>query len=573
MIKHVKIGAKIAILGTVLVFMIAMMAFLGYQGLQKANENAMHMYEHSMRKVELINDARAQQRAIEGDFYKMLVNIGNPSKQDTIMADINTRKDSYNSDVETIRKIGLSEEETQIMGDYDNQIQLFREGRDQAAQLALSGKYAEAMASYQKVESIGDGIQAMLVSLSKQAVKEAGQQLELDQEISQKAMATLIWAVAFALAFSVVTTYYIARNITRPMRRMVAHLSLLEQGDFSQSVSEADKQRRDEVGQLVLSIEHMTQSVKNILGKVDKESEAIGRIVGSVGENIIGLDHELAGVSAASEELAANMEEAAATAQEMSATTHTMESAVSAVADKSQSGAERAASISQKAGQMLETSTKSQEKTKMMIVNTSTEVKGAIERAKAVEQINALADSIKQITDQTNLLALNAAIEAARAGEAGRGFSVVAEEIRNLAEESKTAVSKIQETTVGILSSVEDLSQSASGMLSFMEDHILPDYERIVSTGEEYAQDANYYKEFSMELSAIAQELSASILEVLNGIDGVAKTASEGALATSDVAEKVAEVNEKSRMVNELSQEADQISEALIVEVSKFKYE
>ncbi|EKY01557.1 methyl-accepting chemotaxis protein signaling domain protein [Selenomonas sp. oral taxon 138 str. F0429] len=80
------------------------------------------------------------------------------------------------------------------------------------------------------------------------------------------------------------------------------------------------------------------------------------------------------------------------------------------------------------------------------------------ELAGRMEEINLLADSIKQITDQTNLLALNAAIEAARAGEAGKGFSVVAEEIRRLAEQSNEAINKIQETTGVIVSSVEELS-------------------------------------------------------------------------------------------------------------------
>ena len=80
------------------------------------------------------------------------------------------------------------------------------------------------------------------------------------------------------------------------------------------------------------------------------------------------------------------------------------------------------------------------------------------ELAARMEEINLFADSIKQITDQTNLLALNAAIEAARAGEAGKGFSVVAEEIRRLAEQSNEAINKIQETTDVIVSSVEELS-------------------------------------------------------------------------------------------------------------------
>ncbi len=73
------------------------------------------------------------------------------------------------------------------------------------------------------------------------------------------------------------------------------------------------------------------------------------------------------------------------------------------------------------------------------------ELSEAIEKSKSVEKINVLSEAILKITEQTNLLALNAAIEAARAGEAGKGFSVVAEEIRKLAEESNNTANEIQE--------------------------------------------------------------------------------------------------------------------------------
>ena len=125
----------------------------------------------------------------------------------------------------------------------------------------------------------------------------------------------------------------------------------------------------------------------------------------------------------------------------------------------------------------------------------------AIEDGKVVENIKIMADTIAGISEQTNLLALNAAIEAARAGEQGKGFSVVAEEVRKLAEQSSTAVDDIKDTIVKVQNAFENLSENSNEVLKFIQERVNPKFEEMVEVGKENYKDAEFVSKLSEEIS------------------------------------------------------------------------
>ncbi len=156
--------------------------------------------------------------------------------------------------------------------------------------------------------------------------------------------------------------------------------------------------------------------------------------------------------------------------------------------------------------------------------NEITEVLGkqlssSLEKAKMIEQISTMANNISGIAVQTNLLALNAAIEAARAGEAGKGFAVVADEVRKMADNSKQTASEIQTFTKEVTSAVNELSGSSKQLLNYMENDVRKNYEVMRSTVVDYRADTESFYEFTKGIGIQTNQMITSAESIHGAID------------------------------------------------------
>ena len=394
---------------------------------------------------------------------------------------------------------------------------------------------------------------------------------ELQKEISHvsKALFYLVVTVILLAVINLTNIVYSTTKIIKPLIKFKDSMLTLASGDltFENSVSH----NSSEVGQLSEAISRTRNDIVYLVKNVKDEVDTIEEIEKNIDYNITELNFNIENISSNVEELSASMEETAAASEEMAATSHQIESTVSHVSEKSNEGAKKALSISEKANGIRTKAESNQLETKTLIAETSYKLRESIEKAKAIEEINILAEAIKAITNQTNLLALNAAIEAARAGEAGRGFSVVADEIRKLAEQSNQAINQIQDTTDIIISSVEDLTKESSTMLDFMETRIMSDYEILVKTSQEYSQDADYFNLLSSDLSKLSEETLISVQEIIRVVDSVATASTQGAQGVTDVAERVSEIVNKSETVMNLANNANESAGRLKAGILSFK--
>lgn len=377
-----------------------------------------------------------------------------------------------------------------------------------------------------------------------------------------------IAVVMEVLLISVLTLITI--SIVKPLKKSLAHIEEIAQGDFSKEFEQDLLKRKDDFGQLADSLEKMRSEMNELIGEVKSEALEITGMVQEIDTSLQALDDQIENVSATTEELAAGMEETAASSEEINAMSHEIESAAKSIAERSQDGANEADEIRERAVKIKKDTDENDRRTRSIHEEINESLTKALDDIKVVDQINVLAKSIMDITGQTNLLALNASIEAARAGEAGKGFAVVADEIRVLAEQSKAAVAHIQEVTVNVTAAVENLANDAERLLEFVGNDVVESLGGFAEMANSYNSDAANVDSLVTDFSASSEQLLASINGVMDAISDVSKTATEGATGTTDIAEKVGIVVQETEAIKQKAETTYHSAEKLQKNVERF---
>lgn len=564
--KNMKITRAFVI---VLVFSCVALLCLGYSGvsaIQLAKTSQDHMYLRYFLPTTDIQEVKGHYYAVRLAYTKVL----DEGFSADLAYEIGENEVEAGKHLAAYESAISDQEGKNLAQEIRSKLETYFEQVDQAVETYKNG----SVISDEKRTEIRNGGLEVLKLVEQAVFDNIEQAAAIDKQSSETVIAGRNFFLILSTAMGAVLVVFILLIIIKTrkeLRFIVNYMNLLSSGDFSQDIPQNFRKLRDEMGEIAAATDQMVHSVRAIVTGVSEECRNIGSLLNRTDGSVRQLNGEIEEVSAATEEISAGMEETAASTQEMNAASVEMETAVENIASKARDGAASVAEIRERADRLRDHSAATRKVAQGVYQNTYKRLKTAIDEAAAIEQVRTLSDAILQITSQTNLLALNAAIEAARAGEAGKGFAVVADEIRKLAEDSKNAVTQIQKVVSDVTQSVGNLAGSSEEVLMFLEQQVVKDYDMLVSTGEQYSQDAGWVYELADGFHTTSEQLLETIRNMVKAINEVTQTANDGASATQSIAQKVTVVVEKSGEVKELADTARGSSETMLQLVGRFK--
>jgi methyl-accepting chemotaxis protein len=327
-----------------------------------------------------------------------------------------------------------------------------------------------------------------------------------------------IGATLLALIIGVFAAIIITRQITRPLQQTLAVIERIAAGDLSHS---ATVTRRDELGELLLGIQRMGSTLRELIRGI---RDGVTQISGAAESLSTATQQTSSGVNSQkieTDQVATAMHEMSATVQEVARNAEQASNAASAADKEAREG-------DKVVGEAI-----------VQIERLAAEVVRSSEAMNGLQlesnKIGKVMDVIKAVAEQTNLLALNAAIEAARAGEAGRGFAVVADEVRGLAQRTQKSTEEIEALVAGLQSGTQHVSSIMLSSRNLTDSSVALTRKAGVSL-ESITQTVSNIQAMNQQIAAAAEQQSAVADEISRSIVNVRDASEKTAAASNETA-------------------------------------
>ena len=545
-------------------FIIGLVGFLYVK--EMANKSEI-MYNDILMPNEWLAQIRIDNRAIDTYTLQLLL-TKSTSENNELKQNIDSMIEEIIEITNQYKTVDLTSEEANTFQAYQEKIKELSDSRNHVLALAIENKNEDAYQLYvQEVSGKRAEVNELLSKLQQLNQDYANSINQQNKADIKTATIILLAVIILSLVVSSAIGLLIVRLITRPITDIKDLLSRAEEGDFTVKGSYESK---DELGTLTMSFNNMIEGLRAIIEKVTETSQQVAaaseQLTASAEQTTSATEH----VASTIQEIASGSEAATVRLEQNSNSLHEIFQGVLRISE----GSTNVSELSKESAKEAEIGSEIVDRNLIQMgfiqesVSKSNEVIETLSHRS--REIGKILEVISGIADQTNLLALNAAIEAARAGEHGKGFAVVADEVRKLAEQSQLAATDINH----LLHRIQEDTKIANEMMTQGQSEASEGITVIRTAGSSFSEIVNHINKVStqmQEVSATAEEMAASSEEMNAALNNIASISNEVAAETSQTATSAGDQVNKMSVVAKKASEMKTTVQELEVLVSHFK--
>lgn len=540
--------------------------------IKNVNRSAVQISEVSLKNVSGLAEIQKQTQDIHNLGLSHIIAVDLDSMIQ-LVEKIRSQEDALEKDLESY-KIYVTPDTQKEYNDIKKNYEELKYECANVMAFSAAGKSEDAYElANGKISKCADAIESDIESIKKIVNQDANAQRQKLTSAYHSSIGTSIVTILISIAalFSAMVAVlrwviYPLANTNREMNEIISEIDN-RQGDLTRRVTITNNKEVASVGG---GINAFMAKLQEIFRMISSNSRDLEGVVNEVRESVQTSNGSVSDLSALTEELSATMQDISDNASRINENTESVAGEVKSIAEKTIEINQYTKEMKEHAEAMEHAARENMDTTGAKVNDIVSVLSQAIEDSNSVNQVDNLTNDILNIASQTNLLALNASIEAARAGDAGKGFAVVASEISQLAAASQEAANNIQSINAIVITAVHNLADNANGLVEYMNEKILPEFQKFVESGGAYHDKATFIEGVMADFEAKTDSLQNSMDEIANSVNTISHAIEEGVSGVVSAADSTQVLVSDMDKISKKMDENFAIAEGLKKETSVF---
>ena len=545
---------------------------MSVSNIRNVNRSAVQISEVSLKNVSGLAEIQKQTQDIHNLGLSHIIAVDLDSMIQ-LVEKIRSQEDALEKDLESY-KIYVTPDTKKEYNDIKKNYEELKYECANVMAFSAAGKNEDAYElANGKISKCADAIESDIESIKKIVNQDADAQRQKLTSAYHSSIGTSIVTILISIAalFSAMVAVlrwviYPLTNTNREINEIISGIDN-RQGDLTRRVTITNNKEVASVGG---GINAFMAKLQEIFRMISSNSRDLEGVVNEVRESVQTSNGSVSDLSALTEELSATMQDISDNASRINENTESVAGEVKSIAEKTIEINQYTKEMKEHAEAMEHAARENMDTTGAKVNDIVSVLSQAIEDSNSVNQVDNLTNDILNIASQTNLLALNASIEAARAGDAGKGFAVVASEISQLAAASQEAANNIQSINAIVITAVHNLADNANGLVEYMNEKILPEFQKFVESGGAYHDKATFIESVMADFEAKTDSLQNSMDEIANSVNTISHAIEEGVSGVVSAADSTQVLVSDMDKISKKMDENFAIAEGLKKETSVF---